>query len=171
MTNDDTRPIRQRVEQAIEQAAAEGAFDNLAGTGRPLKPEPGLVPNELRVPFKVLENAGMAPAWVDLAAEIERRIDEFRAARREHERRMRRAREHALAGTAGDFAERFRTAGHAHEELRDTLAKDVRDIVRLIDRFNTMAPASAPRFGFLARAELEAVDAIWPWPTPGGDPA
>ena len=169
MTSDDTRPIRRRVEQAIEQAAAEGAFDNLPGTGRPLEPEPGLVPKELRIPFKVLENAGMAPAWVHLAAEIERRIDEFRAARREHERRMRRAREHALAGTAGDFAERFRTAGHAHEELRDTLAREVKRIVRLIDRFNTMAPASAPRFGFLARAELEAVDAIWPWPAPGGD--
>ncbi len=169
MTSDEVRPIRRRVDQAIEQAAAEGAFDNLAGTGRPLQSEPGIVPSELRVPFKVLENAGMAPAWIDLAAEIERRIDDFRAARREHERRMHQAREHALAGTAGDFAGRFRAAGKAHAELRDTLAKDVRGIVRLIDRFNTMAPASAPRFGFLARAELEAVDAIWPWPAPGGE--
>ncbi|MCY3784009.1 MAG: DUF1992 domain-containing protein [Chloroflexi bacterium] len=171
MTSDDVRPIRRRVEQAIEQAVAEGAFDNLAGAGLPLKSETGIVPNELRVPFKVLENAGMAPAWVELAAEIERRIDEFRAARHDHDRRMRRACAHALAGTAGDFAARFRAAGHAHQELRDALAKDVRGIVRLIDRFNTMAPASAPRFGFLARAELEAVDAIWPWPAPGGDRA
>ena len=170
MTNDNVRPIRQRVDQAIEQAAAEGAFDNLAGAGRPLKSEPGVVPAELRVPFKVLENAGMAPAWVDLAGEIEQRIDEFRAARREHEQQMRRAREHALAGTAGDFAVRFRAAGQAHAELRDSLANDARGIVRLIDRFNTMAPASAPRFGFLARAELEAVDAIWPWPAMADDP-
>lgn len=170
MTSDEVRPIRRRVDQAIEQAAAEGAFDNLAGTGRPLESEPGIVPNELRVPFKVLKDAGMAPAWVEMASEIERRIDEFRAARREHERRMRRAREHALAGTAGDFAARFRAAGHAHEELRDALAKDVRGIVRLIDRFNSMAPASAPRFGFLPRAELDAIEAIWPWPASGGDP-
>lgn len=171
MTNDDVRPIRRRVEQAIEQAAASGAFDNLAGAGLPLKSESGIVPNELRVPFKVLKDAGMAPAWVELASEIECRIDEFRAARREHERRMRLAREHALAGSAGDFAARFRAAGKSHAELRDRLAKEARSIVRLIDRFNTMAPASAPRFGFLARAELEAVDAIWPWPAPGGDPA
>ena len=86
MTSDDTRPIRRRVDQAIEQAAAEGAFDNLAGTGRPLPSDSEFVPGDLRVPFKVLENAGLAPAWVELAAEIERRIDEFRAARREHER-------------------------------------------------------------------------------------
>ncbi len=170
MTNDDVRPIRRRVEQAIEQAAAEGAFDNLAGAGLPLESESGIVPNELRVPFKVLKDAGMAPAWVELASEIECRIDEFRAARSEHERRMRRAREHALAGTAGDFAARFRAAGKAHAELRDRLAKEARSIVRLIDRFNTMAPASAPRFGFLARAELDAIEAIWPWPAPGGDP-
>ncbi len=169
MTSDDTRPIRRRVDQAIEQAAAEGAFDNLAGTGRPLKSEREFVPGDLRVPFKVLENAGMAPAWVELAAEIERRIDEFRAARREHERRMRRARAHALAGKAGDFAARFRAARHAHAEQRARLATDARRIVRLIDRFNTMAPASAPRFGFLARAELDAVEAIWPWPAPGDD--
>ena len=122
------------------------------------------------MPFKVLENAGLAPAWVELAAEIERRIDEFRAARREHEQRMRRARAHALAGTAGDFAARFRAARNAHvRSSAIRLATDVRRIVRLIDRFNTMAPASAPRFGFLARAELDAVEAIWPWPAPGDD--
>lgn len=170
MMSDGVRPIRRRVDQAIEQAAAEGAFDNLAGTGRPLKSDPGIVPNELRVPFKVLENAGVAPAWVEMAAEIERRIDELRAARREHEQRMRRARAHALAGTAGDFAARFRAAQRAHAEQQAKLTTDVRRIVRLIDRFNTMAPASAPRFGFLARAELDAVEAIWPWPAPGDDP-
>lgn len=170
MTSDNTRAIRNRVDQAIEQAAAEGAFEDLPGTGRPLKSESGIVPNELRVPFKVLENAGMAPAWVEMAAEIERRIDELRAARREHEQRMRRARAHALAGTAGDFAARFRAAQRVHAEQRARLTIDVRRIVRLIDRFNTIAPASAPRFGFLARAELDAVEAIWPWPTPGDDP-
>ena len=82
---------------------------------------------------------------------------------------MRRARAHALAGTAGDFAARFRAAQQVHAERRARLATDVRRIVRLIDRFNTMAPASAPRFGFLARAELDAVEAIWPWPGPGDD--
>ena len=166
MTSDELRPIRRRVDQAIEQAATEGAFDNLAGSGRPLKSEREIVPGDLRVPFKVLENAGMAPAWVDLAGEIERRIDAFRAARRAHEQRMMRAREHTLAGTAGDFAARFRAAGREHAALRGRLANDIRGIVRLIDRFNTIAPASAPRFGFLARAEVDAVDAIWPWPDP-----
>ena len=171
MTNDEMGPIRRRVDQAIEQAAAEGAFDNLAGMGRPLPSDAGLVPGDLRVPFKVLGNAGMAPAWVDLAGEIERRIDEFRAARRAHEQRMRRARDHALAGPAGDFAARFRAAGRAHAELRDRLERDVQAVVRLIDRLNTIAPRGAAQFGFLPRAELDALKAAWPWSTPADDSA
>ncbi len=169
MTSDETGPIQRRVDQAIEQAAAEGAFDNLAGAGRPLATDAGTVPDELRVPFKVLENAGMAPAWVDLAGEIERRIDDFRAARRDHEQRMRRVLDHALAGPAGDFTARFRAAGREHAELRDRLERDVQTIVRLIDRFNTIAPRGAARFGFLPRTELDALKAIWPWPAPADD--
>ena len=169
MTSDETGPIRRRVDQAIEQAAAEGAFDNLTGAGRPLGSDAGIVPDDLRVPFKVLKNAGLAPAWVDLAGEIERRIDEFRAARRAHEQRMRRARDHALAGTAGDFAARFRAAGREHADLRDRLERDIQTIVCLIDRFNTIAPRGAARFGFLPRAELDALKAIWPWPAPADD--
>ena len=171
MTSDEIGPTRRRVDQAIEQAAAEGAFDNLAGMGRPLPSDAGLVPGDLRVPFKVLGNAGMAPAWVDLAGEIERRIDEFRAARRAHEQRTRRARDHALAGPAGDFAARFRAAGRAHAGLRDSLERDVQAIIRLIDRLNTIAPRGAAHFGFLPRAELDALKAAWPWSTPAEDSA
>ena len=171
MSSDEVRSIRRRVDQVIEQAAAEGAFDNLAGMGRPLPSDAGLVPGDLRVPFKVLGNAGMAPAWVGLAGEIERRIDEFRAARRAHEQRMRRARDHALAGPAGDFAARFRAAGRAHAELRDRLERDVQAIIRLIDRFNTIAPRGAAHFGFLPRGELDALKAAWPWSTPADDSA
>ena len=59
---------------------------------------------------------------------------------------MRRARDHALAGPAGDFAARFRAAGRAHSELRDSLERDIQAIVRLIDRFNTIAPRGAAHF-------------------------
>ena len=62
MTSDEVRSIRRRVDQAIDQAAAEGAFDNLAGMGRPLPSVAGLVPGDMRVPFKVLGNAGMGPS-------------------------------------------------------------------------------------------------------------
>ena len=171
MTSDEIGPIRRRVDQVIEQAAAEGAFNNLAGMGRPLPSDAGLVPGDMRVPFKVLGNAGMAPAWVGLASEIEGRIDEFRAARRAHEQRMRRARDHALAGPAGDFAARFRAAGRAHAELRDSLERDIQAIIRLIDRLNTIAPRGAAHFGFLPRAEIDAHKAAWPWSTPAEDSA
>lgn len=57
--------LNELVEQRIAQAQAEGAFDNLAGRGRPLDlREDPLVPDELRVANRVLKNAGMVPAAV-----------------------------------------------------------------------------------------------------------
>ncbi len=171
MTAEALKPIQRRVEQAIDEAAADGALERLKGAGRPLKIDDAGVPSDLRVPLKVLENAGLAPDWIELAREIEERVESLRAARRAHIERMRGAREHALAGPAGDFAARFRAAGRMHAAVQATLSADVGAISRLIDRFNTIAPDGAPRPGFLPRSELDAIETIWPWPPREDEPA
>ncbi len=58
-------------EQKIREAMARGEFENLAGKGRPLPPdELAGVPEELRMAYKVLKNAGCLPPEVVLAKEI-----------------------------------------------------------------------------------------------------
>lgn len=49
-------------ERRIEEAMARGEFDNLEGRGRPLVFEDdSMVPEDLRMAYKVLKNAGYLP--------------------------------------------------------------------------------------------------------------
>jgi hypothetical protein len=59
------------VERRIEVAIARGEFDNLPGAGRPLAlDDDPLVPEELRVAYRLLKNAGYAPPELAQFAEI-----------------------------------------------------------------------------------------------------
>ena len=51
-------------ERRIEKAIARGEFDDLPGAGRPLELDDvdPLLPEELRLAYRILKNAGFAPA-------------------------------------------------------------------------------------------------------------
>jgi hypothetical protein len=56
----------------IERARAEGAFDGLAGTGRPIDTSDDLlVPPEQRLAFRMLRSHGFAPPWIEARRDIE----------------------------------------------------------------------------------------------------
>ena len=54
-------------EGRIEEAIARGEFDDLPGAGRPLELDDidPLLPEELRLAYRILKNAGSAPAEAD----------------------------------------------------------------------------------------------------------
>ena len=58
-------------ERRIEEAIARGEFDDLPGAGRPLDldDEDPLLPEELRLAYPILKNAGCLPAEADESAE------------------------------------------------------------------------------------------------------
>ena len=59
-------------ERKIREAMARGELDNLAGKGKPLAMDEDLsgVPDELRMAYKILKNAGFVPPEVELRKEI-----------------------------------------------------------------------------------------------------
>jgi hypothetical protein len=68
--------IRLIAEKRIEQAQNNGEFDNLPGSGRPLEIEDmSHVPEELRMAYKILRNAGCLPAELEERKEINRLAD------------------------------------------------------------------------------------------------
>lgn len=78
------------VEERIRVSQKKGDFDNLPGAGKPLEFEDDRhVPEELRLPFKILKNADCLPPEIEIKKEIERTED-------------------LLAGMS-DTAERYRT--------------------------------------------------------------
>lgn len=65
-------------EQRIQEALARGELDNLPGAGRPLDlDDDRLVPQELRMVFRILKNSGYVPPEVQTLkdiAELEREV-------------------------------------------------------------------------------------------------
>ncbi|MBW1740782.1 MAG: DUF1992 domain-containing protein [Deltaproteobacteria bacterium] len=60
-------------ERRIVEAIQEGAFDGLPGAGQPLKLEDDShIPEDLRIAYKILKNAGYVPPEVALRKEIEK---------------------------------------------------------------------------------------------------
>jgi hypothetical protein len=73
------------VESKIQEAIAEGRFDNLRGAGQPLPPSyfAGST-SEDWLGFKVLDNGGMLPEWLLLGQEVEREREVLDRIDREH---------------------------------------------------------------------------------------
>jgi DnaJ family protein C protein 28 len=60
------------IDRLIEQARAEGAFDNLPGAGKPLMyDDDALTPEDMRAGFRMLKNAGFAPLWIEARRDID----------------------------------------------------------------------------------------------------
>jgi hypothetical protein len=59
------------VEQRLEEAVSRGELDNLPGEGRPLElHDDPLVPEDLRVAYRILKNAGYVPPEVEAVNDI-----------------------------------------------------------------------------------------------------
>lgn len=64
-------------EERILAAIARGEFDNLPGAGKPLDlGDDLLVPEELRVAYRILKNAGCVPPEIEARKEI-RRVEDL----------------------------------------------------------------------------------------------
>lgn len=59
------------VEQKLLEAVSRGEFDHLPGAGRPLDlDDDPLIPEELRVAYRILKNAGFVPPEVETLNQI-----------------------------------------------------------------------------------------------------
>lgn len=74
-------------ERRIEEAQAQGVFDNLPGRGRPLQLEDmSHVPEDLRMAYKILSNAGCLPPELAERKELNRLVDLLDSCKDEQER-------------------------------------------------------------------------------------
>jgi len=58
-------------EQRIAEAIARGELENLPGAGRPLNlDDDALIPEDLRVAYRMLKNAGFVPPEIEVLRDI-----------------------------------------------------------------------------------------------------
>jgi len=64
------------IEERILQAQRRGEFENLPGSGKPLEIEDDRhIPEDLRLAYKILKNAGCIPTEIELKKEIHQTRD------------------------------------------------------------------------------------------------
>ena len=71
------------VTEKLDEAAARGAFDNLPGSGRPLRlNENPNEPSDMRMANKLLKDNDLTPAWIGDRRALQAEIEALRAAMR-----------------------------------------------------------------------------------------
>ncbi len=74
-------------EKRIKEAIREGQFDNLPGKGKPLVFEDdSMIPQDLRMAYKILKNAGFIPPELQTEKEIKNALDLLEDLKDERER-------------------------------------------------------------------------------------
>jgi hypothetical protein len=108
------------VEQRIAQAFAEGAFENLPGAGKPLDlDDDRMVPEELRVAYRILKNAGFIPPEVEQRRELADLAALLRHATDDAARRRAAARLALLAAKLEAESRGLPCAGHYYDRIVD----------------------------------------------------
>lgn len=114
------------IEARIAEAQSSGAFDDLPGTGRPLDlDDDRMVPEHLRMAYRILKNAGLVPAEIEARKEAAGLRDLIAASAGDSPARRRALAKLALLEARLEASGRRspRTAGY-HDLLLDRLAPD-----------------------------------------------
>jgi hypothetical protein len=152
--------FRAIAERRIQEAITDGEFDNLAGMGQPLRvDENPYVPEDWRLAFKVLENAGVVPDWVALAQELDAETEAWRRYGDDHFATLRARLAQAVAqpGALRRLREEIATLKAMHRRATEHHAALLADLNRKIHYYNAIIPSdSLQRATFLPEAEMRA---------------
>jgi len=124
--------LEKTIEGAIQEAMAAGAFKNLPGEGKPLafsRQEQTLAGGNW-LGFKMLENAGYMPEWLNQGKEIERDLEALAVLDKNHQEYC-----DSAAGPAD-----WQRIGPAVDRLRARYEEKARELRKKQDRFNHDAP-------------------------------
>ncbi len=135
------QPLTQRtyytvLDQRIAAAQADGMFDNLPGAGKPQRFEDdSMVPEEDRVGYRILKNAGYAPPWIELQKTIREEQAKLEAWLAQANRRW------------------SRITTREQERLCDEWQEQIVKLNRLIIHYNLAAPKAAGQLPTLRLSE------------------
>lgn len=124
--------LEKTIEGAIQEAMAAGAFANLPGEGKPLRlsRDNEAFAGDNWLGYKMLENGGYVPEWLNLGREIELDIEKLTLIDRNHQEYC------DSAGGPGDWDR----LGDSVDRLREKYEQKAREIRKKQDRFNFDAP-------------------------------
>lgn len=133
------------IDQQIREAQERGEFDNLAGEGQPLDLTPNPFAQDRELAFKILKDAGYAPAWIELDKAIRGKLKRARMVlSRSWEQREARLIELADRSDKWAVAERQRALA-SWQMAGASFEQEVGDINREIADLNLKVPSPLPQ--------------------------
>lgn len=129
------------IEKQIREAIERGDFDRLPGTGKTLDlSENPYTPAEWRLAFKLLQDAGMAPDWIELDKEIRRERLVLDTWIKLQTQRQRAERDRARMLSASQLIEARGRLAETCEKICLEYSQRTKTLNGLIDLYNLKAP-------------------------------
>ena len=137
------------VEKQIREAIEHGEFDNLRGKGKPLDlGENPFAPEDWRLAFKVLKDAGFAPEWIEQGKEIRNELSALATLLDSQSRWQRERRSKLKSLTPDKMIVEHEYLNELIEKTIGTYRQRATALNKLIDTFNLKVPdiaLQAPR--------------------------
>lgn len=152
------RAVRDIVEQRIEEARAEGKFDNLSGVGKPLpRDESEVWAGDRALAYHLLKSNDVAPPELERGREIDLAQEHAEA----EVRALRHARD-TLAARRAVFASDRKAYNIQRDAIERRYAEALRAINSNILSLNITAPAAFHRRAIPVERRMEAFRAEFP---------
>jgi Domain of unknown function (DUF1992) len=137
--------IGERVRDQLQEAVDRGEFDNLPGQGKPLdltRDDNPFVPEDLRLSYRILSNAGIGVPWIEDRKEIDRR-----RANLDREVKLHEARIDALTRNLGRMPaylqpSRIEKLKAEHSSFVEFFSRSATSLNRRIDGYNLSVPST-----------------------------
>ncbi len=130
------------VDRLIREAEEAGKFSNLANEGKPIKLEKDnpYVAEDMRLAYKILENAGCAPPWIELDKDVEAQLDQARQEREQHRRWLVHRLDQIKNGAYQHFLRDLRQLAQTHEYWLQGHRRRLEELNNRIHSFNNICP-------------------------------
>lgn len=135
--------VAERTERALDQAIKAGFFDNLPGSGKPLDlsdEDNPFIPDDMRLAYRILRNAGYSLPWIELRKEIEAQVASLEQQATAHAATVRSSRESIRRAPAYLRANRWEQLKARHEQFLVAHAEAIDALNKRIDDFNLSVP-------------------------------
>jgi DnaJ family protein C protein 28 len=129
------------VEKQIREAMERGEFDHLRGAGKPLDlSENPHTPEDWRLAFKVLKDAGVAPEWIEQGKEIRKELRALATLLDSQSRGLRERRAKMKTLAPDKMIAEYEHLAQAIEKTCDAYRQQASALNRTIDTFNLQVP-------------------------------
>ncbi len=135
--------VSERTRRLVDELAEQGFFQNLPGSGKPLDlsdEDNPFVPEDMRLAYRILRNAGYSLPWIELRKDIEADVAALDRRASAH-RDMLRSTLQCLSRLPPYLrAARWQRARAEHREFMASYGAMIDEVNRKIDDFNLSVP-------------------------------